>query len=129
MPWQSFRVCRFGRSFQALPRHVIQPAVERAAQAAVFEPSESQVGAAMGAVTFDQAVAALLVAKQHQILAEQLDGLDRPLVLQFVEQRRRLPVHPHQPAAGVFRPGPGDEIVLFLAHHGGCPFALKPHLL
>ena len=90
-----------------------------AAQAATFEAAERQISPAMGAMARDQAVAALLVAKQHEIFAEQLDGFDRPRPLQFVRQRRRLPVHPHQLPARVFCPGPGDQVVLFLAHHGG----------
>ena len=84
--------------------------------------AEGKIGAAMGAMPLDQAVAVLLVAKQHQILAEQLDRLDRARSLQLVDQRRRLPVHPHQPAAGVLRPGAGDQVILFLAHHGDDPF-------
>jgi len=43
-----------------------------------------------GAVTIDQAVAAFVVAKQHQILAEQLDRSHRARLLQLVDQRRRL---------------------------------------
>ena len=84
-----------------------------------LEPAEGEVGAAMRAMAIDQAVAARLVAKQHEVLAEQLDRADRPRALQFVDQRRRLPVTPHQLSAGVFRPGAGDQVVLLLAHHGG----------
>ena len=47
--------------------------MERAAQAAVLEPAEGEVGAAMRAVAVDQAVAAVLVAEQHEIFAEQFD--------------------------------------------------------
>jgi hypothetical protein len=78
--------------------------VEGAAQAAVLQPAEGEVGAAMRAVALDQAVAALLVAKQHQIFAEQFDRLDRARPLQLVDQRRRLPVHPHQFPARVLGP-------------------------
>src|SRR4051812_36481239 len=46
--------------FQALPRHVEQPAMKSAAQAAMLEPSEREVRAAMRAVPLDQAVASLL---------------------------------------------------------------------
>ena len=93
--------------------------MEGAAQAAILQPAEGEVGAAMRAVAVDQAVAALLVAKQHQVFAEQFDRPDRARALQLVHQRRRLPVHPHQLAAGIFRPGAGDQVVRFLAHHGG----------
>ena len=92
--------------------------MKRAAQAAAFKPPEREVGAAMRAVTLDQAVLSLLVAEQHQIFTEQLDRPDRPRPLQLIDQRRRLPVHPHQFSAGVFRSRAGDQVVLFLAHHG-----------
>src|SRR6478672_5674445 len=72
----------------------------------------------MRAVPVDQAVAAFLVAKQNEVFAEQFDRANRPRSLQLIHQRRRLPVHPHQLAAGVFAPGAGDQVVLFLAHHG-----------
>ena len=75
--------------------------MESAAQAAIFQPAEGEVGAAMRAVAIDQAVAALLVAEQHQVFAEQFDRPYRPRPLQLVDQRRRLPVHPHQFSAGV----------------------------
>ena len=93
--------------------------MEGAAQAAIFEPAEREVGAAMGAVAIDQAVAVVLVAEQHQILAEQFDGFDRPRARQLIDQRRRLPVHPHQFPARILGPGAGDQVVGFLAHHGG----------
>jgi hypothetical protein len=96
--------------------------VERAAQADILQPSEGEVGAAMRAMAVDQAVAAVRVAEQYEIFPEQLDGPQRTLSLQFVQQRRRLPVHPHQLSAGVFRAGAGDQVVLFLAHHGGGSF-------
>jgi hypothetical protein len=32
-----------------------------------------------------------------------------------------LPVHPHQFPARIFHTGPGDQVVRFLAHHGGAP--------
>ena len=64
-------VLRLGRRLQALAGDIEQPAMEGAAQPAIFESAEGEVGAAMRAVAVDQAVAALLVAKQHEIFAEQ----------------------------------------------------------
>src|SRR5215218_9580681 len=92
--------------------------MEGAAQAAMFEPSEGEIGAAMRAVAIDQAVASGFVAEQHQVFAEQSDGTDRTIAVELVHQRRRLPVAPHQLAAGVLRTGAGDQVVLLLAHHG-----------
>ena len=71
MPLHSVRALRLGRRLQALAGYVEQPAMERAAQPAVFQPAEGEIGAAMRAMPVDQAVAAFLVAKQHQVLAEQ----------------------------------------------------------
>ena len=51
--------------------HVEQPAMECAAQAAALEPAEREIGAAMRAGALDQAVAAVLVAEQDEVLAEQ----------------------------------------------------------
>ena len=92
--------------------------MEGAAQPAILQPAEGEVGAAMRAVAVDQAVAAFLVAKQHEVLAEQFDRPHRPRSLQLIHQRRRLPVHPHQLAAGVLAAGAGNQVVRFLAHHG-----------
>ena len=97
------RALWFGRRLEALAGGVEQPAMEGAAQAAIFQPAEGEVGAAMRAMAIDQAVAALFVAKQHQVFAEQFDRPHRARPLQLVDQRRRLPVHPHQFPAGVFR--------------------------
>ena len=119
MFWQSLE--SFGSAGVSMhwPDGVEQPAMEGAAQAAMFEPAEGEVGAAMRAVAIDQAVASGLVAEQHEVFAEQFDGTDRARALQLVDQRRRLPVAPHQLAAGVLRAGAGDQVVLLLAHHGG----------
>ena len=48
--------------------------MEGAAQPAILQPAEGEVGAAMRAVAVDQAVTAFLVAKQHEVFAEQFDG-------------------------------------------------------
>ena len=104
MPWQSFESFGSAGVSRHWPDDVEQPAMEGAAQAAILQPAEGEVGAAMRAVAVDQAVAAFLVAEQHQIFAEQFDRAHRPRSLQLVDQRRRLPVHPHQLAAGVLAP-------------------------
>ncbi len=69
---QSVRAVGLGRRFQALPVDVEQPAMEGAAQAAVLQPPEGEIGAAMRAMPLEQAVAALVVLEQHEVLAEQL---------------------------------------------------------
>ena len=96
------RVLRLGRRLEALAGGVEQPAVEGAAQAAILQPAEGEIGAAMRAVAIDQAVAAALVAEQHEVLAEQLDRPDRALAL-----RARRPAPPAaSTSASACRTGP-----------------------
>src|SRR5260370_35516957 len=51
--------------------------MEGAAQAAIFQTAKGKVGAAMRAMAFDQAVTSLLIAKQHEIFAQQFYRFDR----------------------------------------------------
>src|ERR1700722_4522113 len=46
----------FSRRLQALAGRIEQPALEGAAKAAMFKTAESEIGAAMRAVAFDQAI-------------------------------------------------------------------------
>src|SRR3954468_16989430 len=101
-----------------MPSGVEQPAMKGAAQAAMLEPSEGEISAAMRAVPIDQAVTPGLVAEQHQVCAEQSDGADWSIAVELAHQRRRLPVASHQLPAGVLRTGAGNQVVLLLAHHG-----------
>src|SRR5262249_23876796 len=114
---------RPGRRFQPAALGVEQPAVERAAQSALFQPPEGEIGAAVRAGAIEQAVTALVVPEQHEIFAEKANGLYRPVALQFVEQRRGLPVTPHQLARRPAAAGAGDEIILLGAQHARflCP--------
>ena len=112
---------RLGRRLQALAGDVEQPAVKRAAQSAVFQPAIGEIGAAMRTAALDQPIAALLVAKHHEIFAEQAHRLDRPVAGEFVDQGGGLPVAAHQHARGRIGSGSGDEIVLLGAQHGIVP--------
>jgi hypothetical protein len=78
-----------GRRVQALAGHVEHPAVERAAQAAVFAPPKREVGAAVRTVSVQQAVAVLLVTEQHQVFAQQPYRLYGALARQLVDQPPR----------------------------------------
>ena len=120
---------RLRRRLQALAADVEQPAVEGAAQAAVLQPAKGEIGAAMRTGAADQAVAALAVLEDDEVLAEQPHRLDRPVAGELVDQRRRLPVAPHQRARGRAGSDAGDEIVLFLAQHGGCPRLIDAPLI
>src|SRR3977135_4372586 len=59
------RILRLGRRFQALTRRGEQTAVKCAAWAAILQPAEGKVCAAMCAMALDQAVTSLLIAKQY----------------------------------------------------------------
>src|SRR5262249_21548287 len=106
-----------GRRLQTLAGHVEQPAVEGAAQAAVLEAPERQIGATVRAGAAEQAVAALRVAENHEALAEQPHRLDRPVAGKLVDQRRRLPITTHQRAGRRSLSDAGDEVVLLAAQH------------
>jgi hypothetical protein len=112
----------FARLFHALPAAVEMPAVEGAAQAVIFQPPETQIGAAMRAGAFNQAQIVRRVAKQHQLLAQQFHRHDRALALQFIGQRGGLPVPPHHRARVRAGAGAGDGFIQFTADHGAAPF-------
>ena len=105
------------RRLQAFAVHVEQPAVKRAAQSAVFQAPVSEIGAAMRTVTADQAVASFVVLERDEVLAEKPHRLYRAVAREFVDERGRLPIAPHQRAGSGAGPGTGDEIVLFRAQH------------
>ena len=115
------RVRRLGGRFEALSLDVEQPAVERAAQAAVLEPPEGEVRAAMRTIAVHQAEPPRLVAEENEILSEQTDGFDRAAARRARRERDGLPVVAHQLAAGRIRPDPGDQVVLLLIYHGAVP--------
>ena len=106
-----------GRRLEALAVDIEQPAVEQAAQAAILQPPEGEIGAAMGAIAIEQAVPATLVSEQHEVLAQEPYRLDGALVGQLVDQRHRVPVVPHQGAAPGTGADPRDQLVLLATHH------------
>jgi hypothetical protein len=101
--------------------------VERAAHAAVFQPAECQVCATMRAIAIDQAKAPVFVAKQHQVLAQHFDCLERAFAFQFLRDGHGLPILPQQVAQRRGRAGKGDELVLF-GRHGEASCWNAPHL-
>ena len=113
-------VVGLGRRLKTLAVHVEQPAVEGATQAAILQPAIGEIGAAVRTAPTDQAVTALVILENHQVFTEQPDGLHRSVARKLVDQRRRLPVAPHQATRRCARAGPGDEIVLLRTQHG-CP--------
>ena len=109
---------RLGGRLQALAVDIEQPAMEQAAQAAIFQPAEGEVGAAMRTVAVQQTVPAALVAEQHEILAQHAHRLGRPFGGQFVGECHGMPVMAHQGAASRARTDAGHQLVLLGAHHG-----------
>ena len=107
-----------GRGLQAVAGHIEQPAVEGAAQAAVFYPAKGQVGTTVWAVTVQHAQLALFIAEQHKVLAHQAHGAHWALARQFIHQRHGLPVAAQQLAGGRLGTDTGHEIILFCAEHG-----------
>ena len=114
-------VVRLGRRLQALAVDVEQPAMKRAAQAAVLQPPIGEIGAAMRAMPPDQPVAALVVLEDDEVFAEQPHRLYRPVAGELIDQRGRLPIAAHQIAGRGAGRGAGDEIVLLGAEHGFFP--------
>jgi hypothetical protein len=112
-----------GRGLQAVALGVEQPAVEGAADAAVFQPAEGEVGAAVRAVAVEHAELAALVAEQDEVLPHELHRLDRARAGQLVGQGHRLPVAAQQLAGGGVGSDAGDEIVLLCADHCSRPIA------
>ncbi len=86
-----------------------------AAQSAVFQTPVGEIGAAMRTMPPDQAIASLVVLERNEILAEKPYRLDRPVARELIDQRRGLPVAPHQGAGRGAGSGAGDEFVLFRA--------------
>jgi len=108
-----FAADRFWRLFKTFAVGVEEPAVERAAQTAVFQPSVAQIGAPMGALPVHQGVLAFFIAEEHQVFPEQPHALDRPLVGQLVNQGCRLPVAAHELPARCACSHTGNFFVLF----------------
>ena len=87
----------------------------------------------MRARPVEQPEAAVAVAKEDQVLAEQAHRLDLALRhariearIEFVEQRRRLPVAAQQRAAWRAGADPSDEVVLFGVHRVAAAGKSKP---
>jgi hypothetical protein len=107
---------RLCRGVDALAIGVVQPAVERAAQAGVLESAVGEVRAAMRAMALDQPISILRFEK-NQIFSEDGHGLDRPLALHLVHHRDRLPIAPKQLPRRRARADAGHQLVLLLADH------------
>jgi hypothetical protein len=104
------------RLVEAPPRLVEQPAVVVAAQPALLHVAVRQVGAAVGAVAVDQAVAAAAVAVEDEVLAHDADRPGRGGI-ELGHARDRVPVAPQQLAHRRVRAGLAEQSVPFLTQH------------
>ena len=115
------RALGLARLLDALPIAVIVPAVKGAAKTVVFAAPEAEIRAAVEAMPADEAQLALVVAEQHQPLAEQRHRHHRALAVQLLDEGGRLPVSAQHLAGGPAPAGAGEPLVEFLADHGSTP--------
>src|SRR4029077_3305533 len=80
-----------------------------------------EISAAMRAVPADQPIAAFVVLKGDQVLAEEPHRFDGPVAGELIDQGGGLPVPTHEIAGRGAGRGAGDEIVLFRAQHWQSP--------
>ena len=92
-------VRRLRRHLQAAAVHIIEPAVVEAAQPAVLDAPVTQVRAAVRAQEAKEAGPPGIVAKQHQVLAEEPRRHRRAVGRQLVAEPNRMPVAAHHGAA------------------------------
>ena len=103
----------------ALAGLVVQPTVVHAPQAVLLRDSVRQVDATVGAEPVDQPQRAAAVLVQHEVLAEDPDGLGGPSLGRGAELRRRrdgVPVAAEQVAHGR-RHDAGEPFILSGAQH------------
>ncbi|MBM2811802.1 MAG: hypothetical protein HW416_2561 [Chloroflexi bacterium] len=107
----------FGRLLQAMPVNVVQPAVEWAADAAIFDAAVGQRGQPMGAVQTDEPGSTLVVAEEDEILPEETDRPRFAACFDFRGDGDRLPVATHVVAALRAGVGAADQLVLLRGQH------------
>ena len=112
---------RLRRHVDALPGHVVFPAMIGAAQAGLLVAAEPQRDAAMGAELVDQAEPAVAVAERQQALGQNLHPHRRAVVSgQFLGEAARAASSCGKAARRACRgrSGSGDRSVLFAASLG-----------
>src|SRR5262249_15894910 len=108
-----------GRQVDALPGHVIFPAVIGAAQAAFLILAEPERDAAMCAKLVDQADAPFTITKTNQAFAHQLGPYGWAIGFgNFRRQQKRRPIAAEQFAHQGARTDTTQLIVLLTRHHG-----------
>ena len=111
--------CRLGRHLDDIAVHVDLPAMIKAAQAAVLVAPEHQRRTAVRAHFIEHANAALCVAEDHEILAEQADFQGVAIGLRhFLAQAGRQPVMAHDLAHGRVMFDAAQQVVFLTCQHG-----------
>ena len=85
-------VVGLGGRLQTRAVHIEQPAMKRAAQAAILQPPIGEIGAAMRTMPPDQPVAPAVVLEDDEVLAEQPHRLHGTIACKFIHERGGLPV-------------------------------------
>ena len=83
---------RLAGSVEALPFGIEQPAMEQAAQAAILQTTEGEVGTPVRTVAIQQSQAPIRTSEQNQVVTEDANGFDRAGAFQLRGQRHGLPV-------------------------------------
>src|SRR5713226_2673331 len=91
-----FSSIRLAGLVQATSVNIIEPAVVNASQAAVFYSAVTQVGTTVRAVKSKQSGPALIVAKEDEIFAKNLQRLRRRARRQLFAEHDGLPVTPQK---------------------------------
>ena len=102
------------------PALVHQPAVIVAADAGLLDEAIGEVGAAMRAMAVEQPETAALVLVEHEVFAQEADGLDR-VVVELARAADRHPIAPQVVAHRRSRADLGEDAVLFSAEHAMPP--------
>src|SRR6185503_20469297 len=105
--------------------YIVLPAVIGAAQPVFLDEAVIERGATVGAVLGDEADTPLAVAKQHEILAEQLDAA-LGLLVELGGGQNWMPVAAQQRACLGPRPDAGHGLVFLHAHHYCLPGTILP---
>src|SRR5262249_17813677 len=106
------------RCLEAIAVDIEQPAVKRAAQAAILQTTVREISAAVRATTADQSIATTFVPEDDKVFTQQAHRFDGTIAGQFINQCRRLPIASQQASRRRAGTGPGNEVVLLGAQHG-----------
>src|SRR5712692_1980506 len=105
-------VSRLARLFQHAPLDVVKPAVIAAAQAAIFEVTKLERCSTMRAAQREKTHPAAIVAKEHEVFAQ--DSSSQRFFLQFINKGNRMPIPSQHLAAWCSGTHSGQCLILFM---------------